>query len=135
MYQIGLQRAKYDGFLAFIIPLTMNACTGGIIYYGAVLNQQGELTIGNISSFLLYMIQLIFNFAIIGFVIGNVFKMIGASEKVVKLMQHIPFVNSIGGRKIPDSHCVGEVELKNVTFRYPSKSDVEVLKRVSFKVP
>jgi hypothetical protein len=39
----------------------------------------------------------VFNFALLGMVIGQVFKVIGASEKIVQLMQYVPGVNSRGG--------------------------------------
>jgi hypothetical protein len=32
------------------------------------------------------MIQLIFNFAVVGMVVGNIYKITGASEKMVKMM-------------------------------------------------
>jgi ABC-type multidrug transport system fused ATPase/permease subunit len=51
----------------------------GIIYYGAYLCSVNEISVGSITSFLLYMIQLIFNFAIIAGVFSNIFKMTGAS--------------------------------------------------------
>jgi ABC-type multidrug transport system fused ATPase/permease subunit len=51
----------------------MNFAMAGIIYYGAILVEDGEITIGDISAFLLYMIQLLFNFAIVAAVFGNVF--------------------------------------------------------------
>jgi len=64
----------------------MSACNAGIIYYGSVLFQEKKLDVGAITSFLLYMIQLIFNFAIVAMVISNVFKVVGASKQVVELM-------------------------------------------------
>jgi len=60
----------------------------GIIYYGAVLVSNGDITVGAITSFLLYMIQLIFNFAIIAGVFANIFKMTGASQKIVSMMKY-----------------------------------------------
>lgn len=53
------------------------------IYYGSILVREGELTVGDISAFLLYVSNLILNFVILGIVAGNVFKVAGASEKIV----------------------------------------------------
>lgn len=106
----------------------------GVIYYGARLYADGVITVGSISSFLLYMIQLIFNFAIIAMVFSNIFKMIGASEKIMKMMKHVPTVNSVGGITLQESKVVGEIELVDVGFHYPTKKDVEVLKNFSLKV-
>ena len=92
------------------------------------------MTIGNISSFLLYMIMLIFDFALLSMVFGNVMKTIGASEKIIQIMKYIPTVNSKGGIKIPEQDVVGEIELKNVSFTYPTKKEVEVCKNISLKI-
>jgi len=70
-------------FFSFFIMFAMNSCMAGIIYYGAKLKADGLITIGDISAFLLYMIQLLFNFAIMAVVFGNVFKVIGASKKII----------------------------------------------------
>jgi ABC-type multidrug transport system fused ATPase/permease subunit len=49
-------------------------------------------------------------------------------------MKHIPFVNSRGGKTIPDGEVKGEIEVRNLSFAYPTKKDVQVAKNVSFKV-
>lgn len=100
-YNVGMKQAGYEAFISFFIGFAMNSAMAAIIYYGADLVDKGELNIGDISMYLLYMIQLIFNFLTIGMVIGNVFKMFGASEKIIKMMKYLPTVNSLGGDTIP----------------------------------
>lgn len=57
----------------------------------------------------------------VAIVLGQVFKVIGASEKVVALMQYQPGIKTNGGIQIPDDQCSGELELRNVSFEYPTK--------------
>lgn len=96
--------------------------------------KRGELTIGAISAFLLYMIQIMFNFIIIALVFGNIFKIQGASEKLVKMMKYIPSVNSRGGTKIYAADCKGELKLNNVKFSYPTKKNVQILNDISLDI-
>ena len=110
----------------------MQGCLAVVIYFGAVLHNEGSISIGDITAFLLYMIQLLINFTVIALVFGNVFKMIGASEKIIELMQYLPAVNTNGGVTIADVR--GEFEIRNLTFRYPSKPEVKVCDNISFKV-
>jgi len=66
------------------------------------LVDRGEITVGAITSFLLYMIFLIFNFIIIGFVISNVYKVYGACDKIVEMMRIDVTVGIDSGEKIAD---------------------------------
>ena len=49
-------------------------------------------------------------------------------------MQEVSNVNCVGGKTIPEKDVVGEIEFKNVTFKYPTKKDVEVTKNMSIHV-
>lgn len=105
----------------------------GIIYVASKLYEDDKITIGRISTFLFYMIQLLFNFAMVSMVFGNVSAVVGASDKLVELMEHKPDIPSKGGSR-PDGKVKGNIEFKNVKFRYPNKPDVQILKGVSFSV-
>jgi ABC-type bacteriocin/lantibiotic exporter with double-glycine peptidase domain len=59
---------------------------GLIIWYGSNLVFDGKISVGEISAFLLFMIQLIINFAILALVLGNVSKVAGASTRIISLM-------------------------------------------------
>jgi len=38
----------------------------------------------------------------LGFVFANLFKLMGASEKVIEIMRKLPLINPRGGLTIPD---------------------------------
>ena len=80
------------------------------------------------------MLMLVFNFGMIAMVFGNIAAVVGASDKVVELMDYVPKINSQGGVKLNDGEFNGKLELKDVKFRYPSKEDVQVLKGISLGV-
>lgn len=92
------------------------------------------MTLGQISSYLLYMMQLLFSFMGIIFSIQDYSKIRGSSKKIIEYMSIIPNVNSMGGTMIKDDKIEGTIEFKNVTFEYPSKKNVNVCKNMSFKV-
>jgi ATP-binding cassette subfamily B (MDR/TAP) protein 1 len=77
---------------------------------------------------------LLFNFAVVAMVIGNVYKIAGASEKIVEMMKMAVTVNASGGMILPEKDVVGEIEIKNVCFHYPTKPSVKVSKNVSIKI-
>lgn len=53
-------------------------------------------------------------------------------SKVIDLLEYIPKVNATGGLK-PEKF-EGHVEFRNVTFCYPARPDVEVLKNISLTI-
>ena len=85
------------------------------------------------TSFIYYMLQLVFNFMILGFVFMNVASIMGASDKIAELMQYQASIKSRGGDKI-SGEIDGSLEVKNVKFHYPGKPDTPILKGVSFSV-
>ena len=105
-----------------------------IIYYAFILYERGEIEIGSIITFLFYLNMLLVNFNILAGVLGNVYSMLGASDKIVDIMQTKPKINTKGGDKIENVEVKGSIELKDLKFRYPSKPDVEVLKGVTIEV-
>lgn len=59
--------------------------------------QDNQTTIGDVSAFLFYMQLLTFNFMIIGYVLGNLAAVMGASDKISELMTYQPNINCYGG--------------------------------------
>jgi ABC-type multidrug transport system fused ATPase/permease subunit len=106
-----------------------------IIYVASLLYERDEITIGVVTSFLFYQMMILFNFWILSYVIGNAFNVLGASDKIVQIMQQKPKINTVGGLKIEeDSKVEGNIVLKNVKFHYPTKPDVQVLKGVDIEI-
>lgn len=134
MYNEGKRLAIVQALFTGGIGFAMGLCSCVVIFYASQLYEDDEITVGNITSFLLYMLQMIFNFMILSFVFGNVFKLSGASKKLVEYMRYVPSIISFGGKmpRVPAED--GEIELKNVTFSYPSKPEVNVCDDISIKV-
>lgn len=49
-------------------------------------------------------------------------------------MKYKPDVNSEGGKQLADKDVQGLIELKNVTFTYPTKKEVKVCAGINLKV-
>lgn len=112
----------------------MNTTFAGLLYYSSILIERGEMTVGDIMSIMLYMVGVVAKFGEISWLIGEIFKVKGATQKILALMQDTPSVNSLGGNIIPESKLVGEIQFKNVTFNYPTKKDVIVFKNLSIHI-
>ena len=77
--------------------------------------------------------QLLINFIMLSSVLGSVMSVIGASYKVIELMEYKPSINTTGGIILDDS-CKGEISIRNVKFSYPTKKNVEILKGITIDI-
>lgn len=69
-----------------------------IIYIASLLYTAGEITIGTIMSFYFYMIMLLFNFNLISMTFGNLMSVLGASDKIIEIMEKECLINTKGGK-------------------------------------
>jgi ABC-type multidrug transport system fused ATPase/permease subunit len=79
------------------------------------------------------MMQLLLNFMLLASVLGSVMSVIGASYKIVEIMEHEPDIKTTGGIELEPS-CKGEIQIRDVRFAYPTKLDVPILKGVSINI-
>ena len=64
-------------------------------------------------------------------VMAGLMEAVGAAEKVFELIDRKPEIDHYSGTEKPDK-LDGVVEFKNVSFSYPTRPNVQVLKDISF---
>lgn len=129
--KVALKSATYRGaFISFIIF----AMFGGIVavlWYGASLVQDGSMSVGDLLSFVLYTTFIGGSIAGLGDLYGQIQKAIGASERVMEILQEEEEFKIEEKEKI---HLKGAIEFKDVQFSYPTRKDVQVLKGLNLTV-
>ena len=127
---VALRQAKYRGaFISFIIF----ALFGGIVavmWYGASLVGSGDMSVGELVSFVLYTTFIGGSIAGLGDIYGQVQKAIGSSERVLEILEEE--AEAAGGDVALNFQ--GKIDFKNIKFHYPTRPDVEVLKDLTFHV-
>ena len=63
-----------------------------------------------------------------------ILQIVGASDKIVKLLDHKPAINTTGGIKLNEVQATGRIEIKDLHFNYPSKKDIEIIKGVNIDI-
>ncbi|XP_058866651.1 antigen peptide transporter 1-like [Acipenser ruthenus] len=102
-----------------------------ILYYGGMLVTSGDVSSGDLVSFVLYELQFSSAVEVLLSYYPHVKKAIGASEKIFEYMDREPEMTA--GTLAPET-LRGHVEFKNVSFTYPRRPDTTVLKSVSFEL-
>lgn len=127
----ALKAAGYrGGFISFIIFVLFGGIVA-VIWYGAVLVQEGAMSIGDLVSFVLYTTFIGGSIAGLGDLYGQIQKAIGASERVLE-------VTDMPGESATEAaqplSLQGDIRFKQVHFAYPTRQDVQVLKDLSFSI-
>ena len=112
-----------------ILTLTLDVV---VLLYGGHLVLEGELSGGNLVSFILYQLQLGFYISEIGDIYTGLLEAVGASQKVFELIDRKPKIQNNGIANPSD--ISGEVRFEKVSFAYPTRPDILVLDKVSFSV-
>ena len=58
----------------------------------------------------------------------------GNGTRIVEIMKEKPLIDLQGGSHDIPSLSEGSIEFENVSFSYPTKPDVHVLKNISFSI-
>jgi ABC transporter fused permease/ATP-binding protein len=101
-----------------------------IVWYGGTLVINGELTVGTLTSFLLYVMTVGFSVGMLGSLWTDFMSAFGASERVFELLEKE--VEDIGSG-VSEIH-EGEIAFQNVHFSYPARPEFPILRGVSFIV-
>lgn len=113
------------GFIAFIIFALFGSLVA-VMWYGASLVQSGELSVGELVSFILYTTFIGASLAGLGDLIGQLQKSVGATERIMEIMDEPVEQGFTDGLKKP-VHLNGAIAYKNVTFSYPSRKEINIL--------
>jgi ABC-type multidrug transport system fused ATPase/permease subunit len=134
--RIVLRLAVYRGAFASFIIFALFGVIIGMLWYGIRLVEVGEMTIGQLTSFIFFTGFIGAAFGSFSEYYAQIQRTIGATERIRELLNEpTEPVNA----PETDTHKLrtplqGKVEFQSVSFRYPSRTEVEVLADVSFTV-
>jgi ATP-binding cassette subfamily B protein len=126
----ALRAARYRGLF---ISFTIIAMFGGIVavaWYGAYLVQGGDILIGDLISFVFYTAFVGASIAGLGDLYGQLQKSIGASERILEILD----IHDEKGDTEITMKLKGEISFNDISFKYPTRTDVTVLKNMSFDI-
>ncbi|GAB2619436.1 ABC transporter ATP-binding protein [Belliella aquatica] len=138
-YRNGLNKVvkvalKAAGFRGAFISFIIFALFGGIVavmWYGATLVASGEMSVGDLVSFVLYTTFIGGSIAGLGDIYGQIQKAIGSSERVLEILQETPEFSTADFQQVP---MKGDISFSNIGFTYPTRPEIEVLKNINLNI-
>lgn len=149
----------YVGYCSCVTSLP-NLVTAVVLFYGGLLVRNGDMTGGELVSFLLYLQSLSDAFGSIGYIFSSLTQAVGAADKVFELLNRKPKLSppavtnspppgsqrsvlGVATTKVveqkhngesPDG-CEGEIKLNGVELCYPARPQRRVLNDLTLTVP
>lgn len=130
---LALKSGRWQGaFVSFII-LCMFGAIVLVIWRGVRLMALGEISTGELVTFIMYSIFIGASIGGLPEVINRMLKAIGASERLMDLQDEAPEPVSLAAKGEP-LVLQGAVRFERVSFHYSTRADITVLQDVSFDV-
>jgi ABC transporter fused permease/ATP-binding protein len=108
------------------------AAIAAVIWMGGRQVIAGELTVGDLTQFLIYLLMVAFAVGALGSLWGDFMSALGAARRVFEILQKSPSVDHEQGRELSDAQ--GAIEFEQISFAYPTRPDAQVLQDFSLRL-
>jgi ABC transporter fused permease/ATP-binding protein len=102
-----------------------------VLWYGGHQVVTEAMSIGDLTQFLLYLMIVAIGVGSLGGLWGDIMAGVGASKRVFDIIEQVPYLKDVGN---PVNNLQGLIEFKDVSFSYPMRADVQVLKKINLKI-
>lgn len=129
LVKTSLKLARIRGLFSSFIVVLLFGGMFAMLWLGAKYVQDGKMLIGDLVSFIAYTGFIGGAIASLGTFYSEIIAAIGGTERIREILNTKSELNIDSDKKIK---VKGAVEFNDVSFAYPSRSDFEVLKNMSF---
>ena len=113
------------------MDLIMNALSVAIYFIGAFLIDGGSLVYSDLVVFVSYSMHVVMSFMFIAMLFVVIPRGVVSGRRINEVLETVSKVKD--GKGTQDNKVVGEIEFRNVSFRYPD-AEMNTLENISFKV-
>ncbi|NQW76618.1 MAG: ABC transporter ATP-binding protein [Cytophagales bacterium] len=126
----SLDLVKVDSLFTPLISLLVGFSTLLVVYIGSKEVMAGEITVGNITEFIMYVFMLTWPVTALGWTSSQIQRAAASQKRINEFLQAHSELEM--GQQI-SKPISGNWEFKNVSFTYPG-SDREILKQITFEI-
>ena len=125
------------GVVIFMMPimmLLMNFTSMAVVWFGGNQVIQGAMPVGDFSAFLTYITQILMSLMMLGMLFMNSSRALASSRRVKEVMNEQIDLSDENAAHPEARVQRGDIEFRNVSFRYYKNSENKVLSDVSLKI-
>jgi len=132
IFELGKKEAVVAASFYGSTGLMGNLTIIAVLYVGGSMVKSGAITIGELSSFLMYTAYAGSSMVGLSGFWGEMMKGVGAASRLFELQDRNPTISPTVG--LPVKSARGPIEFKNVSFSYPTRPAVTIFKKISFRI-
>ncbi|THG96090.1 hypothetical protein EW145_g7845, partial [Phellinidium pouzarii] len=129
---LARKEALASGFFFGATGWSGNVTLLCLLGYGGSLVSKGVLSVGDLTSMLLYTVYVGNGLSMLTSFFASIMRGIGAGARIFELLERQPAIPQSGAPVTPTRR--GPVSFDHVSFEYPSRKGVEVLKNFNLKL-
>lgn len=132
-FQVARQRIKQRALLIAMVISMIFSAVAVMLWVGGNDVISGAMTAGQLGAFVFYAIIVASATATISEVIGDVQRAVGAAERLFELLEIKSIINA-PTTTVNTADLESQIDLKDVTFYYPSRPDYAALDAVNLTI-
>lgn len=131
LYDLSIHEGKLNGYFYSSNGFIGNTFLILLLSIGVWMVRQGELTVGELSSYLMYTIYSASSVYSLSNFYSELMKGVGASERVFELLKLQPEIDPTKGKK---ASVDGDIIFKDINFHYPTRENHQVFQNFNLKL-
>ncbi|MGN0004094.1 MAG: ABC transporter ATP-binding protein [Sphingobacterium composti] len=131
--KLAIKGATFRGLFASFIIFCIFGAIIAVIWYGATLVSTGEITVGDLTTYILYSMFVAGSMGSFPELYAGIQKALGACERVIEILNEKTedIVVDKSNKEI-SKPIKGKLTFSSVKFAYPSRPDLNILQDISF---
>lgn len=123
-----------------LMMLFMDLASLAVVWFGGqevmdtVINATGGMDVGDLSAFLTYKTQILSSLMMLSMLFVFSSRALASSKRVREVLDEVPDIDDANAADADRKVTNGDIEFRNVVFRYYKTSEDPVLDHISFKV-
>ena len=122
-------------FMGPVMTICMNATIIAVILFGGPIVIRGDMPVGDLSAFITYVTQILGSLMMVTFMFMGMSRAMASGKRILEVLHEEPDINDNNAKEKDKLITRGEIEFKDVVFRYYKTSEDSVLNHISLKIP
>ncbi len=136
----GMSAVKVMIFMSPVMTVIMNLTTLAVLWFGANIvlseaNMIGGMRVGDLSAFLTYVSQILFSLMMVTMMLMHSSRALASAKRIKEVLDETIDLSDEGALHPEKTVENGNIEFKNVSFRYYKNSEEPVLNSIDLTIP